>query len=195
MHDVTAFILAGGQSSRMGTEKAFLELDGRLLLDHMIAIAKEVAEQVRIVGPKPKFSAFGQIVTDVYPGRGPLAGIHAALSVSPTEYNLVLAVDMPFVDPRFLAYMLKQARRTEALVVVPQLNRRFEPLCACYRKDFAALAQAALAQGRNKIDPLFAADITRTIGEDELGKLGFPPAMFQNLNTQEDYERAKGSGA
>src|ERR1051325_2894985 len=78
MHDVTAFILAGGQSSRMGTEKAFLELEGQLLIDRMIDIAKPVAEQLRIVGPKQKFAAFGQIATDIYQDRGPLGGIHAA---------------------------------------------------------------------------------------------------------------------
>jgi molybdopterin-guanine dinucleotide biosynthesis protein A len=195
MHDVTAFILAGGQSSRMGTEKAFLDFQGHLLIDHMIGIAKTVAEQMRIVGPKQKFAAFGQIATDIYPERGPLGGIHAALEISRTEFNLMLGIDMPFIEPKFLTYLLKQAQHAEALVTVPKVGGGYQPLCACYRKEFEAIADQALAAGRNKIDALFAPEITRVIDEAEFAKLGLPATMFQNLNTKEDYEQAKGSGA
>ena len=192
MHDVTAFILAGGQSSRMGSEKAFLELHGRLLIDHMIAIAKSVSEQVRIVGPKQRFSAFGQIATDVYKDRGPLGGIHAALAISPSEYNLMLAIDMPFVVPRFLEYLLKQARKhEEQLVTVPRVGGGYQPLCACYRKAFETVADRALAAGQNKIDALFAPATTRVIDEAEFATLDLPTTMFQNLNTKEEYEKAK----
>lgn len=195
MYDITAFILAGGQSSRMGTEKAFLELDGHLLIDRMIGIAKSVSEAMRIVGPKQKFGAFGQIVTDVYAERGPLGGIHAALAISPTEYNLMLAIDMPFLDKRFLQYMLAEAHKTPALVVVPKVGGGYQPLCAVYRKAFAEVADKALSRGDNKIDTLFEPGITRVIDEAEFGQLGLPPTMFQNLNTREEYEKAKSSGA
>ncbi len=195
MYDVTAFILAGGQSSRMGTEKAFLELDGHLLIDRMIGIAKSVSEAMRIVGPKPKFGAFGQIVTDVYPDRGPLGGIHAALSISPTEYNVMLAIDMPYVERKLLKYMVAEARKTPALVVVPRVGGGYQPLCAVYRKAFAEVADKALARGDNKIDKLFAPGTTRVIEEAEFAQLGLPPTMFQNLNTREEYEQAKSSGA
>jgi molybdopterin-guanine dinucleotide biosynthesis protein A len=194
MQDVTAFILAGGQSSRMGTEKAFLELEGQLLIDRMIGIAKTVSEQLRIVGPKQKFAAFGQIALDIYPDRGPLGGIHAALNISRTEFNLMLAVDMPFIEPHFLEYLLKQAVHSEALVTVPQVGGGFQPLCACYRKEFEEVAEKALAAGHNKIDSLFAPAITRVIDEPEFAKLGLPATMFRNLNTQEDFARAKGLG-
>ena len=196
MYDVTAFILAGGQSSRMGSEKAFLELQGRLLIDHMIGIAKSVSEQVRIVGPKQKFSAFGQIALDVYKDRGPLGGIHAALAISPSEYNLMLAIDMPFVAPRFLEYLLKQARkREELLVTVPRVDGGYQPLCACYRKGFETVADRALAAGQNKVDALFQPAITRVIDDAEFATLGLPTTMFRNLNTKEEYARAKGAEA
>jgi molybdopterin-guanine dinucleotide biosynthesis protein A len=195
MHDVTAFILAGGQSSRMGTEKAFLDLHGRLLIDHMIGIAKTVSEQMRIVGPKDKFAAFGQIATDIYKDRGPLGGIHAALNISRTEFNLVLGIDMPFVATRFLEYLLQQARHSAALVVVPKVGGGYQPLCACYRKEFEEPVEKALQAGHNKIDALFAPEITRVIDEPEFGRLGLPTTMFQNLNTREEYEKAKGTGA
>jgi len=195
MHDVTAFILAGGQSSRMGTEKAFLEFEGHLLIDHMIVIAKSVAEQMRIVGPKQKFSAFGQIATDIFPERGPLGGIHAALEISRTEFNLMLAIDMPLVEPKFLAYLLQQSQHSQALVTVPHVGGGYQPLCACYRKEFESVAERALVAGKNKIDALFAPEITRVIDEAEFAKLGYPVSMFQNLNTKEDYEKAKGTGA
>ena len=195
MHDVTAFILAGGQSSRMGTEKAFLELEGRLLIDRMIDIVKTVAEQTRIVGPKQKFAAFGQIATDIYKERGPLGGIHAALNISRTEFNLVLAVDMPFIEPHFLEYLLKQAVHSEALVVVPRTRDGYQPLCASYRKEFEGIAETALNAGQNRVDALFAPETTRVIDDKELAKLGLPDTMFRNLNTMADYERAKERGA
>jgi len=179
----------------MGSEKAFLELNGRLLIDHMIGIAKTVAEQMRIVGPKDKFSAFGQLATDIYKDRGPLGGIHAALNISRTEFNLMLGIDMPFLEPRFLEYLLAQARHSEALVTVPHVAGGYQPLCACYRKEFEELADAALAAQNNKIDALFRPEITRVIDEGEFAKLGLPTTMFQNLNTREEFEKAKSSGA
>jgi len=107
----------------------------------------------------------------------------------------MLAVDMPFIEPKFLTYLLKQAQHSEALVTVPHVGGGYQPLCACYRKEFEAIAEQALAAGRNKIDALFTPEITRVIDEAEFAKLGFPASVFQNLNTKEDYEQAKGSGA
>src|ERR1039458_8060619 len=93
---VTAFVLAGGKSSRMGSDKAFLQLGDETLLSHALKVAGTVAGEVRIVGDAKKFAAFGQVVEDVYRERGPLGGIHGALSNSATELNLMLGVYLLF---------------------------------------------------------------------------------------------------
>lgn len=178
----------------MGTEKAFLKLQGRMLIDHMIALGKEIADQVRIVGPKQKFSGFGRIVTDVHADKGPLGGIHAALAATNTDFNVMLAVDTPFLELKFLKYLTAQARATQALVTVPRTAAGYQPLCASYRREFLPQVEEALARGSNKIDALFDAT-TRVIEEAEMAQHDFSAAMFQNLNTMEEYQKAKGSGS
>lgn len=190
MQDVTAFILAGGRSSRMGEEKAFLEINGRGLIDHVIIACHGVAEDMFIVGPKDKFGAYGRIVNDIYPDSGPLGGIHAALERSRTELSLMLAVDTPLISTEFLNFLTSIARESKATVIVPKANGGFQPLCAVYRKPFAAIAEKALRTKQLKIDPLFPADSTRIVTEQEIRDAGFDPAILANLNTKEEYERA-----
>ena len=181
------FILAGGQSSRMGADKAFLNFGGCTLLERAIAALGRVCD-VAIVGDPAKFSPYGNVIEDAYPGRGPLAGIHAALTHSSAELNLVLAVDMPLVSTDLLAFLFASAESTDALVTVPHSARRFQPLCAVYRRPFAIVAEQALKAGQNKIDTLFAAIPVRVIKSEELASAGFSDQVFLNLNTPEDLQ-------
>jgi molybdopterin-guanine dinucleotide biosynthesis protein A len=189
--DVTAFVLAGGKSSRMGSDKAFLELGGETLLSRALQAAGSVAGEVRIVGAPQKFAAFGEVIEDVYRGQGPLGGIHAALSNSQTELNLVLAVDLPFVGREFLEFLLLRARESDAMITVPRAGGGLQPLCAAYRRGFAEVAERSLRAGNNKIDSLFATLETCVIEEDELARAGFSVEMFRNLNTPEELEKAR----
>jgi molybdopterin-guanine dinucleotide biosynthesis protein A len=189
--DVTAFILAGGKSTRMGADKAFVEYGGRTLLARALDLARSVTAEVRIVGSAEKFALFAPVVEDVFCNSGPLGGIHAALRASVTELNLILAVDMPFVSWTFLQYLISQAGNApEAAVVVPRGARNWQPLCAIYRRDFAGVAEDALRAGQNRIDPLFNVVRTRVISEDELEGAGFSTALFRNLNTPQELSRA-----
>ena len=174
----------------MGSDKALLELGGRRLIERAISIADAVTEDVRIVGAAAKYEAFGTVVPDIYPDRGPLGGIHAALAASGTDFNLICGVDLPFLKPGFLEYLVSEARRSEATVAVPQANGYLQPLCAVYRKPFYEVAESALVAGRNKIDALFGAVQTRVIGEHEIVAAGFTSSMFRNLNTPEEWEQA-----
>lgn len=191
--DATAFILAGGKSSRMGRDKAFLQLRDETLLAHALKLSAAITKEVKIVGDATKFSAFGRVVEDVYPNRGPLGGIHAALSTSSTDLNLMLAVDLPFVGADFLQYLLARARESTAIVTLPRAAGGLQPLCAVYRRPFAEIAEEALRNGRNKIDSLFAKAGTCVIEDDELVRFGFSPEMFRNLNTPDDLEKAQSS--
>jgi molybdopterin-guanine dinucleotide biosynthesis protein A len=215
--DVSAFVLAGGQSTRMGEDKAFLLLGGRSLLHRALELARSVADDVRIVdagsGAGQKFAAYAPVLQDMYAGSGPLAGIHAALRATSTELNLMLAVDVPLVTRDFLRHLIARARESGAVVTVPRgvpgaggrpesastqkksardSSAYYHPLCAVYRRGFADVAEPALKSGANKIDALFPAVPTLVIEQEEMERLGFSPMMLRNLNTPEDFEGVAG---
>lgn len=188
--DVAAFVLAGGKSTRMGSDKAFVTLEGRTLLARMLELAQSVTHGVRIVGDRAKFAAFAPVVEDIFPGCGPLGGIHAALRSSQTDLNLLLAVDMPFVSAGFLDFLIARARNSALRVTVVRTVEGWQPLCAVYRRAFADLADGALRAGRYRIDVLFEQAQTEVIGEAELLAAGFSAALFRNLNTPEELASA-----
>jgi molybdenum cofactor guanylyltransferase len=189
--EITTFVLVGGKSTRMGTDKAFLELAGRTLLARTLDFAASIASPVKIVGEPTKFARFGPVVEDIYHEHGPLGGIQAALASTAIELNLMLAVDLPFLRPEFLRYLTSCARESSAVVTVPRALGGLQPLCAVYRRGFLAPAERSLRAGKNKIDALFAEVDTRVIDENELRKFGFGEEMFCNVNTPEDWEKAQ----
>jgi molybdopterin-guanine dinucleotide biosynthesis protein A len=189
--DVAAFVLAGGKSTRMGTDKAFLELGGATLIEHALDLVKQVTSRVFVVGDQGKFGKYSEVVEDVYKHRGPLGGIHAALIRTMSDFNFVLGVDLPFVSKTFIEHLLLRAEQAGAVVTVPRCESRFQPLCAVYRKEFAAVANNSLLAGRNKIDLLFAQVKIEIVEEPELVREGFSVKMFRNLNSPADWEQAK----
>src|SRR3982074_2032234 len=145
---VTAFILAGGKSTRMGTDKAFVTLNGRSLLERMLDVGRSVTADGRITGDARKFSHFAPTVEDVFQDCGPLGGIHAALRASPSELNLILAVDLPLVSTALLQYLITRAQSAPgASATVPHAAGGWQPLCAVYRGVVAGPAPALLGSG------------------------------------------------
>ena len=193
MDGLSGFVLAGGQSSRMRTDKALIALNGRTLLEQALENLSKIASEVWILGSREKFGQFGTVIEDEFPGHGPLGGIHAALRTSRQDLNLILAVDMPFVEVRFFEYIAKEAQRSAAVVTVPRAGGGWQPLCAVYRRKFAEIAEPALRAGKNKIDPLFGQVPVRVVEEPELNEHDFAIEMFRNLNTPEDLSAARRS--
>jgi molybdopterin-guanine dinucleotide biosynthesis protein A len=191
MESTAAFILAGGRSSRMGADKAFLELAGKPLIARAVDLVREIVPEVTIVGDRRKFAAFGPVIQDVYRDCGPLGGIHAALMDSRAELNVILAVDLPFVSAQFLRYLLMRAESSGTTVSVPSIGGYFQPLCAVYRKQFLFSAEHALSEGKNKIDHLFREVTLCTVSEEDMTANGFDVSIFRNLNTPEDWQAAK----
>lgn len=189
--DLTAFVLTGGKSTRMGEDKAGLRLpNGMTLLEHAIATCGAVAGQVGIVGPRSRYVTYawaGEIVEDIFPDRGPLGGIHAALTVSTTDWNLFLAVDLPRVSAPLLRWLVKEAWHSGKMITVPKINDRQQPLCAVYRRSFRSAAEQALQQNRNKVNGTFPPENTRVISEEEIAAAGFSSSMFANVNTPEEF--------
>jgi len=172
----------------MGTDKALLPFREQTLLTRTLEVAAAVAGKVVIVGPRELYAAYGDVVEDVYVGCGPLAGIHAALSATETELNLVLSVDMPLMSHEFLRWLLEQSLNTSDLIVVPDALGGQQPLCAVYRRPVGTLAEQALKDGDYKIGHLFSHVPARYISEAEMREAGFSPEVFRNVNTAAEYE-------
>jgi molybdopterin-guanine dinucleotide biosynthesis protein A len=186
--ELTTFILAGGKSSRMGQDKAFMKLAGRPLIDYAIDQARAMGSGYFVVGPAEKFGSFARTVSDIYPDAGPLGGIHAALHHGATELNLVLPVDTPFLTPKFLLMLVDTARSNRCTVTVARTISGLHPLCGIYRREFLPLAEAALKAGRFKLDAAFPPESTCVV---DIEKYGHDPAMLDNVNTPEELERAE----
>jgi molybdenum cofactor guanylyltransferase len=190
---ITGFVLAGGQSTRMGKDKAALSLNGRTLLETALTAARGVAvvDDVFVLGSPELYSAYAPAIADVFPGCGPLGGIHAALRQTKTEFNLMIAVDTPFLSAELLQYLAERALASRVVVTAPEINAYPQPLCAVYSRAFLPIAERALQAGAFKIVPLFPQEGTLLIGEAELKQVAFTAEMFENLNTPEDLERAR----
>jgi molybdenum cofactor guanylyltransferase len=190
LQDLAGFVLAGGKSTRMGRDKAFVEFEGKTLLARALEVTRSVTADVWIAGDAAKFGIYASVVEDVFRGCGPLGGIHAALRASRERLNLMLAVDVPFVSREFLQFLIVQARESNAVVTVVEVQEKRQPLCAVYRREFVDRAEKALRAGRYKINALFEAETTRVIRENELSAAGFSAGMFRNLNTPEELVKA-----
>jgi molybdenum cofactor guanylyltransferase len=188
---VSGFVLAGGKSTRMGQDKAALSLNGHTLLEHALAVLRGVCRDVAILGKYELYGALAPVYEDIFPGCGPLGGIHAALSNSQTQYNIIIAVDTPFIMPEFLSYLVERAIASAAVVTTPEIDDYTQPLCTVYSLDFLPIAERALISGCYKIVPLFPRDKTLVIREAELRRFAFAAEMFENLNTPEDMARAR----
>jgi len=174
----------------MGRDKAVLSLHGRTLLETVLEAARSVAEEVFIAGSPQLYGAFAPAVADVFPGCGPLGGIHAALSHTRTEFNLILAVDTPFLSPKILSFLAERALASRSVVTAPEISNYPQPLCAVYSREFLPIAEQALRAGQYKIVPLFPDHGTLLVRQAELAQFAFTAEMFENLNTPEDLERA-----
>src|SRR5262249_14030934 len=119
--DSSGFILAGGRSSRMGTDKSLLRFGESTLIESSLSRMRSVTSQVAIVSPRADLAQYAPVVHDVYPNRGPLGGIHAALASSLHEWNFMLAVDMPLVPTELLKKLLVVAQESQAVVTLPHL--------------------------------------------------------------------------
>ncbi len=190
------FILAGGKSSRMGTDKALLEVGGLTLLNRAVSVVGQVCDHVMVVGDPTKFAIresvkYESVVADIFPGCGPLSGIHAALVHSTAELNLMLAVDMPFVSKELLLFLFATAENNDSVITVPRAGKLLQPLCAVYRTSFSTVAEQALRAGKYKIGATFADVSTWVIEATELAAAGFSEQEFFNVNTPQDRVQAQ----
>ncbi len=190
---VTAIILAGGGSTRMGREKATIVLAGRTLLQRVIDAAAEVADETVVVcapgRPFPDIEVRGplRLTTDEVGGQGPLAGILAGLAVASSEVALLLACDQPFVRPLLLRLLIAQA--AEAPVVIPLRDGQTQPLCAAIRVDAAPLLREAYERGSRAAAAVSDLPGTRLLDAATWRVVDPDGVSFAGANTPEELAR------
>lgn len=195
MFDVEAFILVGGASSRMGTDKAQLRFGDETTLERIAGELSSFTTKISVVGSRDNgsFHAFRN-VRDAHRHWGALGGIHAALGACQAEWAMIVACDLPFTSTGLCLRLAQFAQnRTDIDAVVPiQIDGRPQPLCALYaRESCLREAERLIDAGEHKPRALLANVRTRWVEFQELEDLPRAEHFFLNVNTPADYERAK----
>ena len=187
---VTGVLLAGGNSSRMGRNKALMTLAGHRLVDRALAVLRGLFDDLLMVTNSPGLYAdLGvRMVPDLVAGKGALGGIHSAIHHAATPYCLVVACDMPFLNAAVLRYLVEQ--RAGYDVVVPTMHGRPQPLHAVYGKSCLQPIAWRLETDRLHVVGFFPDVRVREVTAEELA--GFDPEglSFRNLNTPEEFAEA-----
>jgi molybdopterin-guanine dinucleotide biosynthesis protein A len=207
--DAVGFVLAGGQSSRMGRDKAQIEFAGRPLVAHALVTLEQAGLQAKIAGAlssaRASLEAFATVIEDSTPDLGPLSGICAALAATSARYAVFLSVDMPLLPPSLLVFLLRYARITGNVVTVPSLSGFAQTFPAVIDRIALPTLQNELNSGQNGCFRAFQAasaavgQTVRSVAVELLAQAGqvvdpqgLPPfRWFLNLNTPADLARAK----
>lgn len=187
---MTGIILAGGENRRMGTDKAFLDVGGKPLIEHILAVFSDLFAKTIIVTNTPdRYRSYdAQVVIDAFDQRGPMTGIYSGLLHSRDEVNFIAACDMPFLNGRLIGHLAGLVEGYDA--VVPKVNGFAEPLHAVYGRRILPRIESQLRGGEQRIQELFRTIRVRYLSEAEIVR--FDPLMrsFKNINTPEEYKEA-----
>lgn len=184
-------INAGGQSRRMGTDKAFVPLLGRPLIEHVLArVAGLGAAETFIVTNAPeKYQALGlPLYGDIIPGAGSLGGIYSALTHATTPYTIVIACDLPLASPELLRLLLARASEDSGPydAIVPRYQGTTQGMHALYARTARESIGQAVAEGRYQVKALLNDVHTRFVDEPEYAHIDQDGRAFRNVNTPED---------
>lgn len=184
-------ILAGGQSSRMGRNKALIEFRGEPLIQRLARRMQDWFQQVIVVTNSPELYGFLglPLVGDRIPGLGPLGGLEAGLSSCEHDHAFFCATDMPFVSEALVRYMVGLAPEYD--VVVPMLGGEYEPMHAVYSRSCLPWVTEKLDSRRLRLLSIYDQARLRVVDEAEIRRFGDPERLFFNCNTPEDLNRAR----
>jgi molybdenum cofactor guanylyltransferase len=189
LEEVTGVILAGGKSTRYGTNKAFAEVQGVRLIERTIRVMGSVCPRLLLVTNTPAEYAYLQLpmVEDLIKGLGPLGGIYTGLEVIEDENGLFVACDMPFLREDLLRYMV--TLRGDFDAVVPRIDWMVEPLHALYTKKCLPSLRKFIRSQELQILKFFQKIRVRYLEEEEIRKVDPDLKSFFNINRPEDLER------
>jgi molybdopterin-guanine dinucleotide biosynthesis protein A len=192
MRRVSAIVLSGGRSTRMKSNKAFVEIGSQTFLDRIVFDLKQEFPEVILSTNEPHLyqRINARTVQDVInPFGGPLSGIHAGLSAAKYFHAFVVACDMPFVNVKLAAFLADLAAGYD--VVVPVVDGHYQPLYAVYSKACLPHIERNLAQEIYRIAAFYDKVKIRLVQEKEIEKLADKHKVFFNVNTLEDLAKAR----
>jgi len=202
--DAAGFVLAGGDSSRMGTDKALVLFTGRPLAARAVSVLREAGLTASIAGARSELASFAPVVEDSKPGLGPLGGVCSALASTAAGWAVFIPVDLPLLPASLLAFMLRDARTTDAVVTLCSLNGFVQSFPVVLRREALPLLKRELVAGRGGCFSAFkvaAVDLGQSVNvlPVELlvnsGQVTDPCGLqavdwFLNVNAEEDLKRA-----
>ena len=186
----TAAILAGGKSSRMGFDKQLLTDNNRRILETVSDTLKKEFSDILIVTAKPELyeSMDVRVCSDIFQNMGPLAGIHAALCNSQSQYVYLIACDMPIVSLPYIRHIKQRIYETRAKVCVCRRNDRFEPFNGFYSRELLAEAEQRLKEGSSSLFRFISSSSPLIISEETVKSFDRDFRMFTNINTRSEYD-------
>lgn len=199
MPTISGAILAGGNSTRMGQNKALLSIDGKTSIEHVLHSMQNVfAKNILIANIPHLYSSLGiEVYPDLYRGLGPLAGLHAALSYAQTDFVFLTACDLPLLTSDLIADIVKRSiTEPENQIILPKLNNKFLFLAACYHYSLLPEIESKLLKAfrlSSNVPGLKSLLTTSKISIIDLDKLigRNTPDLLCNMNTPTDYYRIK----
>jgi molybdopterin-guanine dinucleotide biosynthesis protein A len=197
---VSAFILCGGASSRMGKPKGLLEIGGQPLIVRTARLLDPLISDVTVVGSPDRYALLGlRVIEDQRfssSGRGdktlgPLGGIATALAATQMDWNLILACDLPYLNAEWLDWLLARAMVSEAQILMPRTAGGLEPLAAVYRRECAEPMATALRRGTRKVSDAVEQFRIEFVNEQDWRHIDPDGRVLRNVNAPEDYEEAR----
>ena len=189
---ITGIILAGGKNTRIGTEKAFIQLLPQIpLIESTFCLFKTIFSEIIIVtnNPEAYFKFEAKVVEDLIKNKGPLGGIFTGISFSTSEQNFVVACDMPFIKPELIKYIIQKPEEYD--VVIPEIDGKLESLVARYSKRSLSVIFSHLMEGQLKIQDILSKLRVLKISSKEIEKFDPNHLSFFNINREEDIKKAK----
>jgi molybdenum cofactor guanylyltransferase len=177
MDSTAGFVLTGGRSSRMGRDKALLPIEGSLLVERTAERVCAAAGNVTLIGAPGRYTHLGlPVLPDLVQDGGPISGLHTALKTTHSDWNLVVACDMPSLTAGFLSDLLAAARQLGCACLAPQTDSGLHPLCAVYHRRTGDAVESAIQHKRFKMHDLLKS----------LGAVSWPvpdASLLENVNT------------
>lgn len=186
---MTGIILSGGKNIRMGTNKAFIKVDGERLIDRTVRLFKNIFKEVILVtnSPLEYLDQDVKIVTDIIKGKGAIGGIYTGLFYSTLSRSFVSACDMPFLNRSFIEYMITNTRHYD--IVIPSPPDGPQPLHAIYSSTCLTHIKKSIDTDKLKVTGFFKRLKVLKIPDDIITTFDSERMMFSNINTKEDLIR------
>jgi len=186
--DISAYILAGGKSSRFGENKALYNYEGTPLVQRVVRTVHAVIPRIGIIANQPELYSFLDlpVYTDIIPGLGPLGGIYTALRRSSTPYVFIAACDMPDISPDVIRYMISLAENHD--VTIPWNDNFYEPLHAIYSRSCLGTIERMIERDERRVSAFLEIEAvsTRKVLFDEISAIADPSSIFRNINFKAD---------